>query len=97
MKAEVENVKNAFDKIMSMRQHLTQELAAAEEASAKKIVENAQEVGQIRERIADRTFNTETQMRNLSPDWQFRMYEQRMKQIADQAAKLQAMATQLRA
>jgi TP901 family phage tail tape measure protein len=92
MKVQVQSVKEAFDKIMQMRYKLTQELGAAAEAAAKTAIDNDRQVAENKEKIADRTFNTDLQTRNLSPEWQYRMELDRMKQIADQAAKLQATA-----
>ena len=79
MKVEVQSVKDAFDKIMQMRNKLTQELAAAADAAAKKAIANDMQVAENKEKIQDRTFNTDLQTRNLSPEWQMRMEEERMR------------------
>jgi TP901 family phage tail tape measure protein len=92
MKVQVDSVKNSFDKIMQMRYKLTQELGAQAEAASKRAISNDQKVAENKQKMEDRTFNTNLAERNLSPEWQYQEEVNRMRQIADQAAKLQATA-----
>lgn len=90
MKIQEKVVNQAFDKILSARQKMTQELFSASEAAAAKAAEIPNTVAALQQGIADRGFQQKAE--RFDPSYQFKLYEERARQAADAASKLQKAA-----
>jgi TP901 family phage tail tape measure protein len=92
MELHVKAMKSSFEHILSEYRKLTNDLAAESEKLAKKASEGPQKIAEISAGIKTREFNASVDRWSANPTQQYYMYAERTRQLADQAAKLQAKA-----
>jgi TP901 family phage tail tape measure protein len=92
LKIEERVVQMAFDRIMQLRQKMTQEWFSAAEEASNKAAEIPREIAEIQRNIADRELTKWISKLGIDLERQFAIYKHQAEQFSSEAAKLQGTA-----